>query len=175
MEGELINRVAQSPITTFKLEEYHPKGERVLLDIKDQLYMGMILREKDFRTWIKEQDWSQYKDKHIAIICSADAIVQVWAFMLLESKLQPHAKSVVFGTLEDLEIQLWRDALDQIDFSQFEGRPVVVKGCSEIEVPTAIYVEATRKLRPFVKKLSYGEPCSTVPIYSKPKNVKSKR
>ncbi len=173
--SELVNRIAQSPIVTFKLEDYFPQGKRVLIDIKEQLFMGMILREKDFRAWIKETDWTQYQDQHIAITCSADAIIQVWAYMLLEAQLQPYAKTVVFGTLEDLEVQLWKDALDQIDFSQFNDRPVVVKGCSSIDIPTAIYVEASKKLLPFVKKMSYGEPCSTVPIYKRAKTETEKQ
>ncbi|MEM6346104.1 MAG: DUF2480 family protein [Bacteroidota bacterium] len=167
MDKPIVNRIAQSPIVTFKLEDHYPSGERVHIDIKEQLYMGMILREKDFRTWIKEQDWTQYQDKHVAISCSADAIIQVWAYMLLASRLQPYAKSIVFGTLEDLELQLWQDALDKIDFAEMADRPVVVKGCSEIDIPASIYMETTKRLMPFAKKISYGEPCSTVPIWKK--------
>lgn len=167
MSGEIVNRIANSPIITFKLEEYYPEGERVVLDIKDQLFQGMILRERDFRGWIKEHDWTQYQDQHVAITCSVDAIIQTWAYMLVEVSLQPYAKTVVFGTKEDLEIQMWKDALDKIDFTAFADRPVVLKGCSNIKVPTAIYVEATRRIMPYVKKLSFGEPCSTVPVYRK--------
>lgn len=169
--AEIVNRIANSPIITFKLEDHFPQGERVLLDIKDILFHGMILREKDFRTWVKEHDWSQYQDKHVAITCSVDTIIQVWAYMLLETRLHPYASSVVFGTLEDLEHHLWMTSLDQIDFAQFSDRPVVVKGCSEINIPAGIYVEATRRLMPYAKKLSYGEPCSTVPLYKKPRPV----
>jgi hypothetical protein len=165
--SEVVNRIANSPIVTLKLEEYAPQGERVLLDIKDRLFQGMILRERDFRAWVKEHDWSQYAGQHVALTCSEDAIVQVWAYMLLESKLHPHAGTVVFGTLEELEQRLWLQALDGIDFSEFADRPVVVKGCSEVEVPTSIYVEATRRLMPYAKKISYGEPCSTVPVWKK--------
>lgn len=165
--SEVVNRIANSPIVTFKLEEHYPQGERVLLDIKDRLFQGMILRERDFRAWVKEHDWSQYAGQHVAITCSVDAIVQVWAYMLLESKLHPHAATVVCGTLEDLEQRLWLHALDQIDWSAFADRPVVVKGCSDIDVPTGVYVEATRRLMPYAKKISYGEPCSTVPVWKK--------
>ncbi|MEM7515176.1 MAG: DUF2480 family protein [Bacteroidota bacterium] len=167
MSGEIVNRIAQSPIITFKLEEHHQQGERVLIDIKDQLFQGMILREKDFRAWVKEHDWSQYQDKYVAITCSVDAIIQVWAYMLMETKLHPYAKKVVFGSLEDLEIQLFREALDEIDFAEFDGRPVVIKGCSDIDIPAAIYVEATHRIMPYAKKISYGEPCSTVPLWKK--------
>lgn len=166
--SEIVNRIANSPIVTFKLEEYYPQGERVLIDIKDQLFHGMILRERDFRAWIKEHDWTQYQDKHVAITCTADAIVQTWAYMLLQVRLQPFARTVVFGGLEALEARLWQGALDAIDWTQFADRPVVVKGCSTLEVPTGIYVEATRRLFPHAKKISYGEPCSTVPVYKAP-------
>ena len=169
MSGEIVNRVAQSPIITFKLEDYYLPGERVLIDIKDQLFQGMILREKDFRAWVKEQDWSQYQDKYVAITCSVDAIVQVWAYMLLATKLRPYAKHICFGDLEMLETELFRQELDKIDFSTFEDRPVVVKGCSDIKIPAGVYVEATRRLMPYVKKLSYGEPCSTVPLFKRPR------
>ena len=172
--SEIVNRIANSPIITFKLENYHVEGERVELDIKDQLFHGMILREKDFRAWVRENDWSQYQDKHVAITCSAeDVIIQVWAWMLLEVKLQPFAKSVVFGTLEDLEVYLYMQELDKIDFSEFLDRPVVIKGCSDIKIPDAIFVEATRRMQPYVKKLSYGEPCSTVPVYKRPTQKKN--
>lgn len=167
MEGEIVNRVAQSPIVTFRLEDYYQPGERVLIDLKDQLFQGMILREKDFRAWVKSHDWSQYQDQFVAITCSVDAIVQVWAFMLLQTQLQPYAKYVHLGDLEALETALFGQALDQVDFSEFEDKPVVVKGCSDIKVPAGVYVDLTRRLFPYVKKLSYGEPCSTVPLYKK--------
>ncbi len=165
--SEVVNRIANSPIITFKLEEHLPQGERVLIDLKEQLFQGMILRERDFRNWIKEHDWSQYDGKHVAITCSTDALVQVWAYMILQSKLQPYAETVVFGKLEDLELTLWLNELDKIDWSQFDDRPVVVKGCSDIELPARVYVEATQRLFPHAKKISYGEPCSTVPVWKK--------
>lgn len=165
--SEVVNRLANSPLVTFKLEDHYPKGERLVLDIKDQLFHGMILRERDFRAWVKEHDWSQYQDKHVAITCSVDTIIQTWAWMILEVKLQPHAKTVVFGTKEDLETALWNQVLNDIDWEELRDRPVVLKGCTEIEIPTCIYVEATRRLMPVVKKLSFGEPCSTVPVYKR--------
>ncbi|MEM7658105.1 MAG: DUF2480 family protein [Bacteroidota bacterium] len=167
MNGEVVNRIANSPIVTFKLEDIHPKGERVLIDLKEQLFHGMILREKDFRAWVKAHDWSQYAGKHVALTCSVDTIIQVWAYMLLETRLFPYAETVVVGSLEELELVLWEKALDQVNFAEFEGRPIVVKGCSEIDVPARIYTDATRRLMPYAKKISYGEPCSTVPLYRK--------
>jgi len=166
--SEIINKVAKSPIITFKLEDYQPQGERLLLDIKDQLFQGLILREKDFRQYVKEHDWRQYEGKFVAITCSADAIIPIWAYMLLAVKLEPYVAHLTFGNLEELEKELFIQALDKIDYTQFEGRPVVVKGCSNVGIPTAIYVEATRRIKAFAKKLSYGEPCSTVPLYKRP-------
>lgn len=165
MAGEIVNRVANSPIVTFKLEELHPQGDRILIDIADLLFQGMILREKDLREWVKTHDWAQYQNKYVAITCSVDALVQVWAYMLIQTKLDEYATFSMMGTLADLEIELYRQALAKVDFSQFEGKPVVVKGCGDIKIPDAIFVEATRLLMPYVKKLSYGEPCSTVPLY----------
>lgn len=163
--SEIVNRVANSPVITLRLEEYYPQGNRVVVDIKDQLFQGMILRERDFRGWVKEHDWSQYADMHVALTCSADAIIQVWAWMLVTSYLQPVARTIVFGTAGDLERHLWETAIAEIDWESFRDRPVVLKGCSGIKVPDEIFVEATRQLLPRVKKLSYGEPCSTVPVY----------
>jgi hypothetical protein len=166
--SEIVNRIAQSPIITFKLEEHYPEGERVLLDIKDQLFMGQILREKDFRAFVKEHDWGQYDGKFVAITCSVDAIIPMWAYMLLAVKLEPYARHIAFGSLETLEREVWQQVLDKLDYSQFEDRPVVIKGCSDIKIPEAIYMEVTRRMKPFAKKLSYGEPCSTVPLYKRP-------
>jgi hypothetical protein len=164
---EIINRIAQSPLITFKIEEYYPKGERSIFDIKDQLFMGLMLKEKDFRAFIKENDWTQYQDKYVAIVCSADAIVPVWAYMLLATKLEGVAKDYLFGTAEELEKHLITKELDKISFEDFKGKPVVIKGCSELPIPQAIYVEVTKRMLPYAQKISYGEPCSTVPVYSK--------
>jgi len=165
--NEIINRVAGSSITTFDLEEYYVPGERVLLDIRDQLYQGLILKEKTFRDFIKSHDWSQYKNKFVAITCSEDAIVPTWAYMLLTSALEPHASTIVFGKLLDLETKIFYDALSRIDWQQFKDAKVVMKGCSKVAVPTAAYVEATRLMRPYAASIMFGEPCSTVPVFKK--------
>ncbi|MEZ4688002.1 MAG: DUF2480 family protein [Bacteroidia bacterium] len=163
--SEIVNRIAQSPIVTFKLEEHIPAGERVELDIKPVLFMEMILREKDFRAWVKEHDWEQYAGKHVALTCSVDTVIQTWAWMILTTQLAPFAKTVMVGTLEELEKALWQKKLAEIDFSQFEGKPVVVKGCSTQPVPPSVYAETARLLLPYAKKISFGEPCSTVPVW----------
>ncbi|PWK22980.1 uncharacterized protein DUF2480 [Arcicella aurantiaca] len=168
MEEELIiNKVANSGLITFDLEDLYDKGERIVYDLKDNLFMGMILKEKDFRDFLKTHDWSQYAGKNIAITCSEDAIVPTWAYMLLTTKLQPVANSVVFGSLEELENKLFFDALQKVNIEDYRGARVVVKGCSKVPVPTAAYVEITRLLQPVVQSLMFGEPCSTVPLYKK--------
>jgi hypothetical protein len=169
MDNEIINKVANSGLINLDLEDYYVKGPRKEIDIKDQLFMGMILKEKDFREFIKAHDWSQYSDKNVAVTCSEDAIVPTWAFMLLAIQLEPYANMVVFGNLGDLETKLYEEALSKINFQEYEGTRVVVKGCSKVSVPTSVYVEVTRRLFPYAQSIMFGEPCSTVPLYKKPK------
>lgn len=165
----IINRVANSPLVTFDLEEFYHPGERVLLDIADQLYEGMILREKDFRAWVTDTDWSVYKDKNVAVWCSVDAIIPTWAYMLLTTRISPYAHIVVFGILEDLEKAIYQDALNSVDIEKFRDKKVVIKGCGKYQVPDSAYVEITRLLTPVASSIMYGEPCSTVPLYKKPR------
>ncbi|EMR01353.1 DUF2480 family protein [Cesiribacter andamanensis] len=161
----ILNRVANSALVSIDLETFYPEGERVLLDIQEVLYMGLMLREKEFRQWVKEHDWSQYTGKHVAIHCSADAIVPVWAYMLIATRLEPYTSSFVYGDLTSLEDQLFTMALQKLDPQQYAGAKVVIKGCSNKPVPVAAYVALTRMLRPHVSSIMYGEPCSTVPLY----------
>lgn len=167
VSGEIINKVANSNLKVFNLEELYDAHERVVLDIKDQLYMNMILREKDFREFVKNHDFTQYKDKNVAITCSADAIIPTWAYMLLASRLEGIAHYFVYGTLEDLEKSLYQKALSEINWEEYKNEKVVIKGCSKVNVPVYAYVEATRKLHAVAEKIMYGEPCSTVPIFKK--------
>lgn len=167
---EIVNRVAVSGIVSLDLEElYHP-GERVLYDIKDNLWQGVILKEKDFREFLKAHDWSQYQGKNVAIICSEDAIVPTWAYMLLAVQMEPYANAIVFGDLNALEDKLFADAISKLNIREYEGKRVVVKGCSKVNVPISAYVEISRLLKPIVQSLMFGEPCSTVPLYKKPKS-----
>lgn len=169
MEDSIINKVANSGLITFDLEDLYDKNERVIYDLKDNLFMGMILREKDFREFLKTHDWSYYTDKNVAIICSEDAIIPTWAYMLLALKLEPVANAVVFGDLAALEDKLFYDAIAKVNPEDYRNARVVVKGCSKVPVPTAAYVEITRKLQPVAQSLMFGEPCSTVPLYKRPK------
>lgn len=166
---EIINKVANSGIVTIDLEEFYPKGERKLIDIKDQLFQGLILREKDFREFIKTHEWQQYKDCFVAITCSADAIVPTWAYMLLTLALQPYATKIVFGNLEQLESIVFNEKLQALKIENYKDARVVIKGCGTLPVPTNAYVQLTAMLQPHVKSLMYGEPCSTVPLYKKAK------
>ena len=167
MEEGIINRVANSALITFNLEDYYDQGERVLYDIKDNLFQEAILREKDFRAFVKTHDWAGYEGKNVAIHCSVEAIVPTWAYMLICSKLSPYANMVVFGDLSTLEEALFNTALEKVNYEEFKDAKVVVKGCSRYEVPVYAYVEITRRLTPLAKSIMYGEPCSTVPIYKK--------
>lgn len=168
-EAGIVNRVAQSPLVTLNLEDYYQQGERVQLDIKGWLFQEMILREKDFRDTVKSHDWGQYSGKHVALMCSVDAIIPTWAWMLITTRLEPYAATVIHGGLEELEKIMFKTALDQLDVSQFADKKIVVKGCGHLPVPDFAYVEITRRLRPVASSIMYGEPCSTVPLYKKPK------
>lgn len=164
-ENKIINRVTNSSLITFDLEEYYQPGDRVLLDIKDQLYQGLILKEKEFRAYIKTTDWSVYQNKFVAIHCSADAIIPTWAYMLVAIALKPHARVVEFGTLEQLEEKLYDNKLSNINWEQYRNAKVVVKGCSKVSVPTSAYVKVVAYLQPIASSLMFGEACSTVPLY----------
>ncbi len=166
---EITNKVANSGLITIDLGEMYPQGERVVIDIKPQLFKQLILREKDFREFISTNDWLQYKDKYVALTCTADAIIPDWTWMLLASALEPFAKKIVFGDLEKLETVLFEESLSHFDAEQFRDARVVVKGCGDKPVPKTAYIELVRKLQPVVKSIMYGEPCSTVPVYKRPK------
>lgn len=165
MQEPIINKVAQSGLITLNLEKYYPQGERKQIDLKDVLFMGMILKEKDFRQWVKEHDWNQYQNTFVAVYCSTDAIIPTWAYMLVASKLSGIATKVVFGDLQTLESILWEDAIKDIDQEQYRDQKMVIKGCSNLPVSEAAYLLITQKLTPVVSSLMFGEPCSTVPVY----------
>ena len=167
MPEEIINRVAQSKLITFDLEELYPEGERVLVDLKEWLYEGLILREKEFRKNVAAHDWSQYKNTYVAITCSTDAIVPGWANMLITSKLEPYAKKVVYGDLETLETVIYQEALQDFDFSSYQDKPVIIKGCANKPVPQNAYLFATTRIQKIAKSVMYGEACSAVPIYKR--------
>ncbi len=167
IQEEIVNKVAQSGLVSLDPASFYPPGERIIYDIKDNLFHGLMLREKDFREFVKEHDWSQYSGKNVGITCTADAIVPTWAYMLLANRMAPFAREIVFGDMGVLETVLFEKALAALDIEQYRNQRIVIKGCGDIEVPASAYVELTRKLTPVVKSLMFGEPCSTVPIYKK--------
>jgi hypothetical protein len=173
MENEIINKVEQSGLVDLNLEDFYPKGERVAIDMKNYLTAlsfgeskgeAFILKEKDFREAVKKEDWSTYKDKYIALICTADAIVPTWAYMLLAASLQPFANQIVFGNLATLELILFKEALSKINVEKYQDKRICIKGCGNLPVPESAYVEITRLLMPVAKSIMFGEACSTVPI-----------
>ncbi len=168
----LINRVANSGLITINLEEFFPKEKLVVFDLKDYLYKELILKEKDFRTALKELDWSQYEGVNLLVICSADAIIPVWAYMLVAGYAEPFANEIFQGDETTFYKVAFENALRDFDGAQYEGRKIIIKGCSNKPVPPAAYVMLTKKLRPFAQSIMYGEPCSTVPIFKRPRVLK---
>jgi Protein of unknown function (DUF2480) len=166
---ELINRVAQSGLITLDLEKFYPEGEIVAFDLKGYLFMEMILKEKDFREALAAHDWTQYEGKYVAVFCSADAIIPVWAYMLVATHAASIVKDIIQCTPEALpEIIFWKK-LAAMDISEYQDKRMVIKGCSDRPVPPSAYLEITRRLQPIVKSIMFGEPCSTVPVYKKAK------
>lgn len=167
MEETIVNKVALSALVTLDLEKFYPEGETVVFNMKDHLFMELILKEKDYREGLKNMDWSIYQNKNVCITCSVDAVIPVWAYMLAVSYLQPLAKDVVLGNETFMHEVLFLKNLWKIDAKEYEGKRVVVKGCGDKKIPDAAYAEITKILRPVAKSIMYGEPCSTVPVYKK--------
>lgn len=172
MSEPFINKVAESGLITLDPADYFPKGETAVFDMKDHLFMQLILKEKDFREALKKQDWETYRDKNVALTCTADAIIPVWAWMLAAGYLQPVARELFMGTPEELQRQLFLHNIESINAAEFTDQRVVIKGCGETPIPDFVYMELTKKLRPVVKSIMYGEPCSTVPVFKKPSATK---
>ena len=170
MSEEIINRVANSKLVTFDLEEIYPKGERVSFDISQWLLEGIVLRENSFREEATQHNWSQYENKYVALFCSTDAIVPGWAYLLLSLHLAPIAKKVTVGTLEELESILFTELLYNLDVSEYKDKPIIIKGCAHKPIPQNAYVLLAQKLQPIAKSIMYGEACSSVPLFKKSKN-----
>ena len=171
MEDIIINKVSQSALLTLNLEDFYPQGEIVIFDLKNYLFMELILKEKEFREALKNLDWSVYQNKNVGITCTADAIIPLWAYMLTTTYLQPFAKEIIFGNEETVFNVMFLKNLWKIDTKEYEGKRVVVKGCGDKKIPESAYVEISKMLRPVAKSIMYGEPCSTVPIFKAPKTV----
>ncbi len=173
MEDVIINKVAESGLITLDLEEYFPKSDTAIFDLKEFLFMGLILKEKEYREALKNYDWNTYKNKNVYITCTADAVIPMWANMLAASYLQPVAEEVIFGNESFLNNTLLLKNLSKINVNDYADKRVVIKGCGDKQIPETAYVEITRLLRPVVKSIMYGEPCSTVPVYKKTQTSKS--
>jgi hypothetical protein len=169
MSEVFVNKVAESGIITIDLEEFYPKQETAVFDMKNHLFMGLILKEKEFREALKNIDFTIYQNKNVALTCTADAIIPMWAYMLVVSYLQPYANEIVFGNEEFLHKTLFLKNLSTLNINDYTDQRVVIKGCGELPITELAYVEITKLLRPVAKSIMYGEPCSTVPIYKKPK------
>jgi len=167
LEQPLVNRVAQSGLVTIDLEELYPAGEIVPFDLKDYLFMGLILKEKDFREALKAHDWSQYQGKNLAVFCSADAIIPMWAYMLVATYAAPFVADIAQTTPELFAETAFLKKLSTLNISDYEGKRLVIKGCSDKPVPPSAYLEITRRLQPVALSIMFGEPCSTVPVYKK--------
>ena len=167
MSGEIINRVSKSNLITIDLQDYYPEGKRTAIDIKKWLKEGLILIEKDFRNTLKNNNWSQFKDNHICVLCSSEAIVPVWAYMLIQTYLYGIARSVTFGTPETMESMLLSPIIESLDLKYCKDKPVVIKGCSEKKIPRDAYIKLINKLQPIAKSIMYGEACSSVPLFKR--------
>ena len=167
MSEPFINKVAESGIITLNLEEYFPKEQVVIFDIKDYLFMGLILKEKDFRQALKDLNLEEYKNKIVAVVCSAEAIIPMWAYMLISSVLLQTAHAVMMGDENEVTKKILIKNIQQIEIKEFTDKRIVIKGCGETPIPEEAYHEITNLLRPVAKSIMYGEPCSTVPVYKK--------
>lgn len=169
MDSEIVNRVTNSKLVTLDLEDYFPEGERILLDIHEWLHDGLVLKEKDFRETIKNNNWEQYSGKYIAITCSTDAIIPSWAYLLISVSLSPFAKKFIVGDLDLLENMIFQEIVESIDIEPFINSPVIIKGCSNKQIPESAYALLVKRLSPLVSSLMFGEACSSVPLYKKKK------
>jgi len=169
MADEIINRVAQSQLVVVDLEDLYPQGKRVIFDIKDWLYEGFVLREKQFRQQVKDHDWSQYQDQYVGLTCSTDAIIPAWAYILITIELKPYSKKTIIGDSNALETSIYQDIISGLDVSLYHDKPLIIKGCSNKPVPDNAYVLLAEALKPVAKSIMYGEACSAVPLYKKKK------
>jgi Protein of unknown function (DUF2480) len=171
MDEVFVNKVSESGLITLDLEDFYPKEETAVFDMKDHLFMGLILKEKEFREGLKNLDPTPYQAKNVALTCSTDAIIPMWAYMLVASFLEPVAKEVVFGDKDFLHKTIFLKNIAKINAADYEDKRVVIKGCGELPISETAYVAVTSLLRPVAKSIMYGEPCSTVPIYKKPRTT----
>lgn len=167
MSDKIVNRVASSQLINIDLEDFYPEGERVLFDIKEWLFAEQILKERDFRKFVKNHNWNTYQNKYIALTCSTEAIIPSWAYLLISVELSPFAKKIVVGNLETLETSIFQEIIDRLPVKNYINKPVIIKGCSNKPIPETAYIQLIARLLPFVRSIMYGEACSNVPLFKK--------
>lgn len=167
MPNEIVNRVAKSSLKTINLEDLYPLGKRISIDIKPWLFNGFILKEKEFRTLLKNHDWNQYKNTYIALNCSSEAIIPSWAYMLIATYLTSFAKKTVVGSMQELENAIFQDIISNFTIDDYKNKPVIIKGCANKPIPETAYIQLIEKLQPIAKSIMFGEACSSVPLYKK--------
>ncbi len=167
MPDKIENRVANSKLVTIDLEDFFPVGERILFDIKKWLFAEQILKEKDFREFVRDHDWRNYQDKYIALTCSSDAIIPSWAYLLITVALSPYAKQIIVGNLKELESAIFQRIISEIPIENYNDKPIIIKGCSDKIIPETAYTLLINKLLPYATSIMYGEACSSVPLYKK--------
>ena len=167
MSEAIVNKVAESGLVTIDLENFYPRQEVVLFDLKDYLFMGLILKEKDFREALKKEDWEKFRNKYVAVTCTADAIIPIWAYMLVASYVQPVAADIIQGDEKELHRHLFIKNIEALNSEEYIDKRVVIKGCGDLPIGEFAYTEITKKLRPVAKSIMYGEACSTVPVFKK--------
>lgn len=166
---EIINKVEKSGLITLDLEDFYPKEPRMLFDLKDYLYEGLVLREKEFRENLSKLDWKMYENTYVSVTCTSDAIVPSWSYLLIANYLTGVAKLISFGTLEDLERDIFTEIIDKMEVDSYKDKKIIIKGCSRKPVPQNAYLQLIQKLKPIASSLMFGEACSTVPIFKKKK------
>src|SRR5690625_826310 len=165
MEGKIVNRVAKSKLVTIELDDLYPEGKRTILDISQWLFQGLVVREKEFRSQLQDHDWEQYKDDYVVLTCSTDAIIPGWAYLLITTYLQPYAKFVVQGSIADLDNLLMEQAINELEVSEYEGKSVIIAGCSNKLIHETSYLLIIQKLMTVARTILFGEACSTVPLF----------
>lgn len=165
--SEIVNKVKESGLIQLDLAAFKPRLPIQEIDLASNLWQGLILKEKDFRTWIKEHDWDHYKDSLVFIHCSADAIIPVWAYMLVSSQLNDRGIFNVVGNKDELLKQAIIHSIQQVDLSEYRDGRIIIKGCSDIPFPAFAMTELVKYLQPVAKSIMFGEPCSTVPVFKR--------
>ncbi len=165
MKESIVNRVTQSPLVVIDLEDYYDDIPRLQVDMAEWLEDGLVLREQPFREALKQREWSIFQNSYVAICCSSDAIIPAWASMLVASYLAPFALKIGYGNVEALDSSIFQTILENIDYSQYNGKPVIVKGCANKPIPKTAFVQLIEKIRPVAKSVMFGEACSSVPLF----------